>query len=284
MAKNDKAIVKEEPAGALVDVSAYGEYADAGFEGITRDDLKTPFLKLLQTGSKEIAEGTTEGKAGQFLNTASGEVLPMTGFPCLLIGKQHQFIEWKPRDMGGGFIAAHAPTAPFVARTFAFNDGRKFGKLKTEGGNELIESHDAFIVILSEDGLLPSGDAAVFPFTSTKIDAIKNWYTKIMTTKIPGVTVDPKTGKPRRPPLFSFRSRIVGFKDPKTAKGIFYNVRVEPFIEGSWLKSIINPAEERDLLDTAAGYYDAFHGGKMKADYASQTADVAGAGDTAVPF
>lgn len=261
MAKQDKketeAIVQEVPGGAI-EMSDYGEYANAGLDDVTAADLKTPFVKLLQTGSKEIAEGTTEGRAGQFLNTASGDLYPMAGFNVLLIGKTHQFVEWKPRDSGGGYIAAHSPTSDFVKRTFAHNNGRTFGKLATPEGNELIESHDAFIVILSDDGLTPV-DSAIFPFVSTKINGIKTWYTKIMTTKIPGLKPDPVTKKPKRPPLFSWRSRIVGFKDPKTAKGVFYNVKVDPFNAEGWLSSIIRPAAERDLLDTAAGYYDMFH-------------------------
>jgi hypothetical protein len=265
MAKNDKkedAIVQEAPAGELA-IADFGEYADAGLQDVTAADLKTPFMKLLQTNSKELAEGTVEGKAGQFLNTASGELFPMSGFNVLLIGKTHQFVEWKPRDSGGGYVAGHTPTSEFVKKVFAHNNGRTFGKLECPNGNELIESHDAFIVILSEDGKTPV-DSAIFPFVSTKINAIKTWYTKIMTTKIPGLKPDPVTKKIKRPPLFSWRSRIVGFKDPKTAKGIFYNVKVDPFVANDWLASIIRPQQERDLLESAAGYYDLFHSSAFK--------------------
>jgi hypothetical protein len=261
-AVKEDAIVQEAPAGAI-EIADFGEYANAGLDDVTAADLKTPFVKLLQTNSKELAEGTVDGKAGQFLNTASGDLYPMAGFNVLLIGKTHQFVEWKPRDAGGGYIAAHSPTSDFVKRTFAHNSGRTYGKLATPEGNELIESHDAFIVILNEDGTMPV-DSAIFPFVSTKINAIKTWYTKIMTTKIPGLKPDPVTKKLKRPPLFSWRSRIVGFKDPKTAKGIFYNVKVDPFVANDWLASIIRPAAERDLLESAAGYYDLFHSASFK--------------------
>lgn len=265
--KEAEAIVQEVPAGAIV-LSDYGEYENAGLDNITKDDLKTPFIKLLQSNSKELAEGTVDGKAGQFLNTATGDLLPMSGFNVLLIGKTWHFVEWKPRDAGGGFVASHAPTSEFVKKTFA-HAGKTFGKLECANGNELIESHDAFILLLDETGKTPV-EAALFPFVSTKINAIKTWYTKIMTTKIPGLKPDPVTKKLNRPPLFAWRSRIVGFKDPKTAKGIFYNVKVEPFAQGgadgstAWLNSIIRPNQERDLFESAAGFYDMFKSGTLQ--------------------
>lgn len=261
-AEKTEALVQEPPAGAIV-VDDFGEYANAGLDKVTKEDLKTPFIKLFQSNSKELAEGTVDAKPGTFYNTATGEQYPMSGFNALLIGKTWHYIEWKPRDSGGGYVAAHQPKSEFVRKTFANNEGRTFGKLVCPNGNELIESHDALILLLDETGHIPM-EAAIFPFVSTKIDAIKNWYTKIMTTKIPGLKPDPVTKKPKRPPIFSWRSRIVGFKSPKTSKGIFYNVKVEPFVDGDWLASVIRPNEEPDLLESAAGYYDMFVSGALQ--------------------
>ncbi len=175
---------------------------------------------------------------------------------------------------------------------FAFNGGKKYGKLLTEAGNEVIEAHDMFLMLLDETGYIPTGDAAIFSFTSTKIKAVRDWYTKMFTVKIPRAPGAPpvqldKNGKRKGPPLYSFRTRIEGFKDPKTTKGVFFNVVAKPFVESktSWLDSILRPAQERDLLETAKGFYDMFHAGDLKADYASQTAPAEPASEgEAVPF
>lgn len=286
--QDTSAITVEETVGALA-LDDFGEFAGDGFQDVTKDDLKTPFIKQLQGLSPEVAESTVEGaKPGMFFNTATSELISMEpGFLCLPIEKQHHFVEWKSREAGGGFVATHKPDSDFVKKTFA-HMGQKFGKLTTPDGNELIESHDMFLMLLDETGFMPTGDAAIFSFTSTKINALRDWYTKMYTVKVPrpaGAPPPMKNGKPLRPPMYAFRSRICGFKDPKTNKGVFFNVAVKPFVEGSWLNSIVRPNQERELLETARGFYDMFHAGDLKPDYQAQTApSETTVGGESVPF
>lgn len=289
-------IVKEEPAGALATEFDYGEDAGQGFENIGKDDLKTPFIKQLQALSPEVAEGTVEGaRPGMFINTATGELYPMeTGLIVVPIAKTVRFIEWKQRKNGGGFVNMHEPTADIVAKTIAAN-GKKFGKLalnpKDENSTELIETHDMFVMLLDKTGTFPTGDAAVFSFTSSKIKAIKAWVTKMWSVKPDG---PPKNGKIQRFPFYAFRSKITGFKDPNQTKGVFYNVKVEPFmpnpalalkLKSEWKATLIQRKAESMLYETAQGFYQMFKEGAVKADYESQTnSSNEVEGDDSLPF
>lgn len=292
-------IVKEETAGELaLSEFDYGDDFGSGFENIGKDDLKTPFIKQLQALSPEVVEGTIEGaRPGMFVNTATGELFPMeTGLIVVPIAKTVRFIEWKQRKNGGGFVNMHEPTSEVVAKTIALN-GKKFGKLllnpKDENSTELIETHDMFVMLLDKTGTIPTGDAAVFSFTSTKIKAIKTWVTKMWSVK-PDNNVQVAPGKQRRFPFHSFRSRISGFKDPNTSKGTFFNVKVEPFmpnpalalkLKSEWKATLIQRKSEARLYETALGFADMFKEGSIKADYESQTnAGGEATGDEDVPF
>lgn len=278
MAKQDKAaaIQKEAPAGAI---AQYGKYSGKGFEGTTAADLTTPFIKQLQGLSPEITDGRDGAKLGMFVNTASGELIPSEpGITCVPVAKVHHYVEWRPRESGGGFVGTHSINSDVVNKAIALNGGNKFGKLKTPsfdkdgkdaGWNELHESHDVFLMLLNEAGTKPTGEYAIMAFTSTKIKECRQWWTKMYTLKMP----EDANGEPApRPPLFAFRTRISGFKDPRTNKGVFFNVKCSPLVEGDWFASLAredDPAGLR-ILDTAAGYYEAYSKGNVKANYESQ--------------
>lgn len=270
------AMVAEQPAGA---VSRYGAYGTVtGFESTTKDDLKTPFIKVLQPMSPEITNAEVEGaKPGMFYNTASGELIPMDeGIVIIPLGKKHHFVEWRPREQGGGFVGTHEPNSPAVLQAQKAA-GKKTGKLtipssdgKTQ--NELIESHDVFCLLLSPDGKSTQGDCAIFAFTSTKIAAIKDWWTKMYMVK------------PRQH-MFTFRVKVTAFKDPRQNKGVFFNVVAKPFPnESDWKASSVDPETEKDLLDSAFAMFQAFNSGEMKADYSKMDSTEAAGGGDEVPF
>jgi len=276
----ETAATQMEKAGVSpTGISRYGEYGTkTGFEGVTKEDLKTPFIKVLQPMSPEITNSEVEGaKPGMFYNTASGQLIPMEqGIVVVPLGKKHHFVEWRPREQGGGFVGTHEPNSAAVLQAQKAA-GNKVGKLSIPSAdnktqNELIESHDVFCLILSDDGKTTQGDCAIFAFTSTKIGAVKNWWTKMYMVK------------PRQP-MFTFRVKITGFKDPRTNKGVFFNVKTEAFpVAGDLKLSSIDPETEKDLLDSAYAMFQAFDSGDMKGDYSKMDGTEAAGGGEDVPF
>lgn len=290
--KNEEAIVKEAPAGALTESDYdYGDDAGSGFENIGKADLRTPFIKQLQGLSPEVAESLVEGaKPGMFFNTATSDLYPAEpGLIVVPIAKTLHFVEWKQRAHGGGFVAAHAASSEQVAKVVAAN-GKKFGKLLTNpkdpNSTELIETHDMLVALLDPTGRIPTGDMAIFSFTSSKIKACRDWVTKMWSVK-------PEPGK-KRFPFWAFRSRISGFKDPNQSKGVFFNTKVSPFMPdptlaaklgSEWKATLIQRQSEAKLFDTCKAFYEMWSTGEVKPDYESQKNTSGEAvGEDAVPF
>lgn len=152
----------------------------AGFEGMTQEDFNIPFLVILQKGSKQVDEDSgsrIEGaKAGMFYNTVTGELYDgKAGIRFIPCHRDHQFVEWIPRDDGGGFVGTFKPEDPRVVALRA--DQGKFGKLTiVNDGDEhdLVETFYVFGILLKEDG---SQEYVVLSFSSTQIKAYKNWMT-----------------------------------------------------------------------------------------------------------
>jgi hypothetical protein len=174
-------------------------------------------------------------------------------------------------------VGTHEPNSAAVLQAQKAA-GKRTGKLtipsadgKTQ--NELIESHDIFCLLLSDDGKTTTGECAIFAATSTKIGAVKDIWTKMYMVK------------PRQP-LFTYRIKITGFKDPRTNKGVFFNVVAKAFpVDGDLKLSSIDPENEKDLLDSAYAMFQAFNAGDMKADYSKMdSTEAAGGGADDVPF
>lgn len=152
----------------------------AGFEGMTQEDFNIPFLVILQKGSKQVDEDSGQAipgaKAGMFFNSVTQELYDgkkgLVFIPC---HRDHQFVEWVPRNDGGGFVATHKPEDPRVVALR--QEQGKFGKLEMEtdeGLHDLVETFYVFGLLVKEDG---SHEYVVLSFSSTQIKAYKNWMT-----------------------------------------------------------------------------------------------------------
>lgn len=268
--------VEQAPAAGAIDI--YGAYGGkTGFENVTSADLKTPFIKQLQPLSPQVTDGFPGAVPGAFFNSSTEEVISMAeGFVCIPLGKKHHFVEWRPRENGGGFVASHAPGSPAVLGALQHPDPKQKNKkvlpaADGNGFNDLIESHDVFVMLLDPTGRKPTGDTAIFSFTSTKIKVCRDWWNKMYTMK-------------PRARLFAVRAKITGFKDPRQNKGAFWNVKVSPYpVEGDWKASLVDPVTEKPLLDTAFALFEMYEGGGVKPDY-DKVDSTEAAGESDVPF
>lgn len=77
--------------------------AGLGAENISREDLDTPRLKLIQGISPELQE-FDDLRAGNFLHTAS-EFIFNEPFEAVPVFMDKRYILWRPRDSGGGILA-----------------------------------------------------------------------------------------------------------------------------------------------------------------------------------
>lgn len=217
----------------------YSSVEETGFENQTQDDRSTPYLGVLQQNSPQCRDpedgGIPGGKAGMFYNSATLELYEgrVDGVIVVPAYTEHVYVEYRPRENGGGFVGAHAADSEVVRQ--ARSQSIAFNRL-TVNGNDLTEQFNVYAV-LTEDGVAVGG--IVVPFTSTKIKAYKKWNTRIST-----LLITRSDGKRVVPPLFSHLIRIRTVSE-ENQHGKFFGVRIDPAVDGDIKSSLLAPTDER---------------------------------------
>lgn len=242
---------------ALAEYQAFEEFAGSGFENQTSDDYAIPFLQVLQALSPQLQENDNL-KQGMIINTVTGEAFAgKDGIGFVPATTQHNYVEFKPRDAGGGFVGAHAVDDPMVLA--AIKASAEFGKYTTPDGNELIETFYVYGVAVMDDG---STIDAVLAFSSSKIKKYKAWMTKAKTIQIPL-----PDGRRIPAPLFAHRYRLKTVGE-KNTKGSFYNWDIS-FDGANAVEARLLPNDP--LFQAAIGIKSLLDSGKARAAYESQT-------------
>lgn len=143
-----------------------------------QDDQTTPFLKVLQKGSPEVDRDQSEyiegAAAGMVLNTSTKRLTdgPVVVIPC---GYDRQFLEWVPRESGGGFKGA-------VSRDFALGlekDDR--GRYLHPNGNYVMDTRVWYVLQVIGNDVEP----AVVSLKSTAIKRSREWADAIGAIRLP---------------------------------------------------------------------------------------------------
>ncbi len=202
------------PAGALDTLDGYAEFAGAGFEHQTNEDITIPFVTIVQ-GMSPVLRTRTELRPGMIINTVTGDALDgKQGFAFVPVVTQHVFVEWKPRKEGGGFVGIHKVGTPIVDAAKAAST--EFGKYKTEAGNDLIETFYTYGLAVGMSGDESAMQVAI-AFSGTKIKKYKQWMTTARS-----IQIKLSDGRRIAAPLFAHVYRVTSVDD-SNAKGDFYN-------------------------------------------------------------
>lgn len=205
MATAKNAVAKTEDKNTDLTAYDYGEHANAGFENTNQDDFAIPFLDILQGQSPEV-ESLPTAKPGMFHNTVTDDLFDgKEGVSVVVCGTAHEFVEWVPRNQGGGIVGRHAVNSDIVAE--ARKLAEKFNELKTPNGNDLVETFYAYLIINLPEGPVP----AVLSCSSTRIRSYKAMMTKANMIMVP--TPD---GRKVKPPLFAHKFRLTTEKRKNT--------------------------------------------------------------------
>lgn len=253
---------------ALAAMEDYGADGGTGFEGMGSEDWSIPFLSILQSNSPQVeSEDPPGAKAGMLFNTVTQDMYDgdkgVVFTPCHF---NRCYVEWVPRNKGGGFVGLHEPSSPEVENAIADNDGRRFGKLHI-GDNELIETKYMYGLLLDQQGGSVDGFATI-SFSSTKIKPFNDWLTAMRMVK----------GKP---PLFAHRARLMTTRQ-KNEHGTFYNFRIAP-LSSSWSESLIRPSQTPELLQEAKSFREMVMSGEARAAFETERAAGTGGLDSEAP-
>lgn len=165
-----------------------------GMEGMDATDMSIPFLAIVQSNSPQRHRNhekfIKDAEEGDIFNTVSGELFESVRVvPCRYV---KQFIEWIPRDAGGGFVAAHERHAPII-QTAVLNGRRQ---LMLPNGNNLVETATFYCMQVVDDGYYP----VVLSMTSTQLKKARRWNTVMQQRKLKHA----KSGNLFSPPMFAY--------------------------------------------------------------------------------
>ena len=107
--------IAEKKSTAIAATSMFEEDAGSGLENVTAEDLTIPRLKILQALSPEVNKNDgkyIEGAAsGDITNTVTKDLFTEeTGCLVIPVAYKRMFLEWQPRENGGGLINQHTDT------------------------------------------------------------------------------------------------------------------------------------------------------------------------------
>jgi len=209
LVKHQTAVPVEREAGgyAVDDVGT-------GFEDFTQDDLAVPFISILQKGNPQVEEGNpaqiAAAKASMLMNTVTQTLYDgKVGIRLIPVHRHRTFIEWIPKDDGGGLVAVYEPEDPIVRQVIA-KSGRKqvFGKMTINDNNDLVETFNVFCLLVP-DGKDDEFERVVLSMASSQIGPYKKWMTQAQSIQTVG-----QSGRKSTPPMFShvYRARTEFFK------------------------------------------------------------------------
>ena len=257
MSKELSNVEKQETALASMD---FGEHAGVGFENVDSSHLSVPFLGVLQDLSPEVNKKRDEyvegAEPGMMINTVTKEIMksPVCIVPC---ATEHMFVEWTPRNKGGGLVASHEPGSAYVQEVRSL-EGQKFGKLVTADGNDLIETFYIYALLLSDSSSTTSTSPIVISCSSTKIKEYKRLMTKLRTIK-------------GRPPMYAFRIAVTTKDETNKSNQPYSNISFAPAVNNSLAESANLPGTEFEgLLSEGQALTKAFRTGTAKAAVETQ--------------
>lgn len=207
----------KKSAGKNPDAYDWSQDEGLGFEGVTQDDLGIPFLIILQKLSPELDETGPKYQeglvAGMIINSVTKEVYGGAGEPLEFVpcGYQKMFVEWTPREQGGGFVASHSN--PQILEHCSRNDR----------GNDVLESGNIVVTTAYVFGFVLRGEDrvnCVISFTSTQLKKARQWLSLMMSIKLEG-----PEGR-FTPPMFSHKYHISSVPE-KNEKGSWYGWKLE---------------------------------------------------------
>lgn len=245
--------------------------AGMGLENTTKDDYAIPMLIILQGLSPQVVDNTVEGaRPGLILNSITEKL--SEGVAVVPVAFERRFLQWAPREKGGGFRGQHAPLDVEMGKVGEkFKDSKgveRLGVLVTapDGGkyyDTLKDTRTHYVLVLHEDG---SFNPAVIAMSSTQIKKSKRWLSLINEAKERN-----PAGALFTPPSFSRMYELSTVKESND-QGTWFG----------WSVGALGKIRDRELYAAAKAFHAQISAGEVKVRHDDAVeAEPAGAGDSA---
>jgi hypothetical protein len=260
------AVAKKKETAVSTDVM--DDILEFAGEGAAFDssEMQIPFVRILQAMSPQLKKREAEyiegSEQGDMFNTVTKQHWTgedgITVVPCYQTTK---YLEFTPRDQGGGFRGEIAATDPVLQRT-----ERQGAKEMLPNGNELVKSDQHYCLIVEADGTF---QPVVIDMKSSQLKVSRRWKTQIAMQKIK----HPKTGAMITPPLFATQWKFTTIEESND-QGSWFNYQIEK----------VGLLESRDLMLEAKSFRDSVAAGEVKAAPEEGSSTASSSNSDEIPF
>lgn len=252
--KQNGAVTTKAETLPAAKIEALEKMAGAGLETVTNDDLPQPRLKILQTGSPEIA-GTKDkkpvegAKAGLIYNNTTESCYPEDGIDVIVCGYEKTWVEWQERGTGG----PGAPINVFTPTNKPTDSVRgDDGKFRLPSGNYIEETANFYMLVLNQG---PTPEAVVMSLSKSGLGPARNWAYSLKNEFIQ----NPKTKKLFLAPSY-YRIYKLSTFFTNNSKGNWWALKFEK-------EDFLN---DEKVFDTAAAFSEQVRAGKVSVDYSDE--------------
>jgi hypothetical protein len=206
---------------------AWDQYEATGMENVSQEDLGIPFLGIVQKGSPEFDKTHPSYETKKVPGCQPGSIVhatmkkvvgddetPLHFVPCAY---ERLYVEWRPRDSGGGFVRHH--TNPMILSQTKRDDKSRD---VLENGNVI--STTAYFYGLLTDGKdleLEEPEKVIIAMTSTQLKKSRQWLNLATSLRIAK-----RDGSKFTPPLFSHAYSINTIAE-SNEQGSWYGWNIE---------------------------------------------------------
>ena len=168
--------VAKKESTAVAMASQFENMGGLGFEETTSQDMAIPFLRILAQLSPQVNKrdgAYVDGaEAGMIFNTVANKAYDgekgVTVVPCYY---NRRYVEWAPREKGGGYFGSYAPDDAIVNTTTKNERGEDI----LPNGNILTNTAQFFVILLDEDG----PQRCLITMSSTQLKKARKWVTQM---------------------------------------------------------------------------------------------------------
>lgn len=255
---NVPATVADAPL-AVQDEIDFAADAGVGMESADKDSFAIPFLSVLQKGSPQVDEASgvaiDGAKSGMLYENVTGALTDgKTGLLIVPCSYKRVFVQWAPREGGGGYKGEHAPeaiTAMRDAGKILELEGRLYaplpdGTVSDKKCDRFVDTRNHYVLIV--DPATGGWKEALLSLASTQIKKSKNLMSALASVKVNGAN------GPVTPPTFANLVRITTVPESND-KGTWFGVRM--VLEGRVSNTAIYNAAKAFHKTVAAGAVEA---------------------------
>lgn len=181
MAKSNAVAVADTKTAlpTVADFGGFEAFANEGLESVSAQDLSIPYLRILAQLSPQVNKrdgAYVQGaEAGMIYNTVENAVYNgedgVSVIPCYY---RRVYVEWKPREKGGGFVHTYGVDDEIVKTTYRDDRGNDI----LPNGNILTNTSEFYVLMLDKDG---TPRRCLITMSATQLKKARKWLTQMQT-------------------------------------------------------------------------------------------------------